>query len=186
MSTSPTIAREPIKVIADVLQRELELQPNQVMLGYEKFNIPESNLGLYIDLVYLGGKVISNANYSVDSGESMDEVQEALMLHTIQIDLLSFDASARVRKEEIAMALGSIYAQSQMDQHSMQISRQPTPFVDAASLEETKMLNRFTTTILVTALHRKVKAAPFFDSFPAALLTGQDNVKFTPMPAPEA
>lgn len=157
--------REPILVVADVIQQELGLKPNLVMLKYEKYNIPNVN-GLFIALAYIGAStVIANVNEVVPSADGMLERQSVTMLYVIQIDAMSFNAEARLRKEEIPMALASVFAEQQMELHTMQFARKPSPLIDASSLEETKLLNRFTTTIAVTAMRQKEKAVGYFDTF---------------------
>lgn len=172
--------REPILVVADVLQQGLGLAADAVVLAYEKNLIPKAS-GLYVSLDYVGpSKCIANVNEVDEAG---NEVQSSSFSHLIQMDLLSYDASARRRKEEAAMALASIYAVQQMDAYSMSISRNPSPWLDASSLEPTKRLNRFVSTLVVFAVHRKVIAdAPVFASFPGALTTGGPLTPFTPAP----
>lgn len=156
------ITREPILIIGDIIKRELELSSGAVMLYYEKFDIV-TDPGLYVTLSYVSGKAIGNNNY-FDS-INLTEVQEVAMNHIIQIDLMSFDASARTRKEEVIMALRSMASQNAQDQYGIQIARIPSEFVNASSLEATKILNRFTMSIVVKSLYRKTKAAAFYDTF---------------------
>ncbi len=156
------IDREPIKVVADILKHEMDLADGQIMLDYEKINIlPDP--GLYVAVSYLGGKAIGNNNY-FDS-DSVKEIQEVAMQEIVQIDILSFDASARTRKEEVIMALRSVYSQNAQDANSMQIARIPGDFQNASSLEETKILNRFTMTITIKAIYRKEKDVEYYDKF---------------------
>lgn len=162
MTTMITPLIEPIKVIANILQNELDIKDGNIMLGFEKWNIP-STPGLYVSLIYIGGQAIGNNNY-FDSADNTEH-QEVSMHHVIQIDALSFDSSARARKEEIFQALRSLYAQQQAEKNIMQIARIPSNFIDVSNVEATKMLNRFTTTISVTALHTKVKAADYYNTF---------------------
>lgn len=155
---------EPIKVIGDILTSELSLPVGQVMFGYERFDIPQTN-GLYIALYSIGGKAIANNNYF--DGNTLMETQQVTILEQIQIDIMSFDPSARMRKEEVYQALRGIFAEQAMEANQMQIARMPSAFIDAASFEETKFLNRFTMTIAVTAMFTKVKAATsYYDQFP--------------------
>jgi hypothetical protein len=164
-----TIAVEPILVVADILKSEMGLEDGQVMLAYEKFDIDPDG-GLYIALSYLGpGQVIGSVNRAVPTADGMDEQQSAAILHTIQIDLMSFDSSARLRHPEVALAIGSIYAEQQMEANNLQIARQPTPFIDASSAEPTKILNRFVTDVRVSALWSKTKAAPYYTDFSRAV-----------------
>lgn len=165
MSTIPTtITREPIKVIANIIQTELGLGDGFVMLDYEKNFIPTTQ-GLYVALAYGDEHPIGNNNYSVPVPEGMTEIQEVSMLHEVVIDALSFNEEARVRKEEIIAALNSVYSQGAQQSNLMSIARIPRGFVNASSLEETKRLNRFVITVTVTALHRKVKPVSYYDQF---------------------
>lgn len=176
-----TGVREPILVVADILQNGLGLAGDAVVLAYEKNVIPRTT-GLYVSLDYVGpAKCICSANDFDPDTDS--EIQSATFSHLIQADLLSYDASARRRKEEAAMALGSIYAVQQMERYTMQIARNPSPFIDASSAEPTKRLNRFITTVQVFAVHRKVVPnAPFFDTFAGQITEGGPLVPFTPAP----
>jgi hypothetical protein len=160
--TTPIIAREPVLIIADLLQSELGLSDSAVMLSYEKINI-STDPGLYIVLDYVSGKAIGNNNY-FDS-DAIKEVQQVAMNHLIQIDLMSFDDSARTRKEEVIMALRSIAAQQAQDANAMQIARIPGEFINTASLENTKFLNRFTMTIVVKSIYTKTKTPQYYDTF---------------------
>ncbi len=173
--------REPILVVADILQRGLGLADDAVVLAYEKNIIPKFN-GLYVSLDYVGpAKCIGNVN-DVDPVND-DEIQSCTYSHLIQMDLLSYDASARRRFAEATMAIASIYAVQQMDKYSMSIARNPSAFIDASSLEPTKRLNRFISTLVVFAVHRKVvTAVPVYTSFPAGLTTGRPITPFMPAP----
>lgn len=160
--TTALIAREPIKVIADILKNELNLVDGQIMLDYSKINILEDP-GLYVALSYLGGKAIGNNNYF--DPNALTEIQEVAMNEIIQIDLMSFDNAARLRKEEVIMALRSVYSQQAQEAQLMQVARIPGDFVNASDFEETKWLNRFTMTIVVKALYRKEKDVDYYDKF---------------------
>jgi hypothetical protein len=174
---SPTTSsKEPIKVVADILQAELELPDGQVMLGDEKWDIP-AEMGLYLALRHVTpGRCVGVSNYF--DPEQNQEVQEVSMLHSVSIDLMSYDASARIRKEEVIMALGSMSAELAMVQNRVKIARQPSPFVDVSDVEPSGRLKRYTTTVMVNALHRKVKQADYIDKYP-------DGAPFTtPAPSP--
>lgn len=163
--SQPPVFIEPIKVVADILQEEMGLAKGQIMLAYQQYEIPKTP-GLYVVLDYLSSKPISASNAVVPTNTGMDEQQSVTMRHEIQIDILSFDSSARTRKEEVLMALSSVYSQQQQQANSLQIARLSQAFINTASLEETKYLNRFTISIAVTALHSKLKGtADYYDDF---------------------
>lgn len=158
-----TTAIEPIKVVADIIQTELSLPVGAVMVVNQRWVIPQ-NQDLYVALAYVGpARTIGNTN-RFDS-EANAEVQEISKAHMIQIDIMSFGDAARTRKEEVEMALLSMYSQYQQGKNLIKIARQPGPPVDASTLEATGRLNRFLMTVMVNALHRKVKAAEFYDKF---------------------
>lgn len=171
--------REPILVVADILQNGLGLADDAVVLAYEKNIIPKVS-GLYVSLDYVGpAKCIANVN-ELDP-ENDDQIQSCTYAHMIQMDLLSYDASARRRFTEATMSIASIYAVQQMEKYAMSINRNPSPWVDASSLEPTKRLNRFISTLVVFAVHRKViPSAPVFIAFPGGLTTGGPITPFTP------
>lgn len=160
--------REPVKVIGDILKSELGLGDGTIMLTNQRWGIPQTQ-GMFIALGYISGKAIANNNYAEDAGAGMNEVQEVVMHHLIQIDAMSFNEEARVRLPEIIQALRSIAAESAMAENTLQLARMPGDFTNVSTLEETGMLNRFTMTIAVTSLHRKTKALPaFYDTFDPA------------------
>lgn len=172
------MSREAVKVIGDILASELDLRTTgetaQIMLTNERFNIPPTN-ELYIALSYISGKPIANNNYF--DGNTAIETQAVVMLYQIQIDIMSFDATARTRKEEVYQALRSIFAQAQMETNNMQVARMPLAFTDASSLEESKMLNRYTMTIAVSALLIKQKSVDStFDAFPFDFIENDGTV----------
>lgn len=165
ITRQPPVFVEPIKVVADILQKEMLLAKGQIMLAYQQYEIPKVP-GLYVALDYLSSKPISANNTILPSPTGMDEIQSVTMRHIIQIDILSFNSEARTRKEEILMALSSVYSQAQQAANSLQIARLSSEFTNTASLEDTKILNRFTISIAVTAVHNKIKGtADYYDDF---------------------
>jgi len=156
-------SREPIKVLADILKAEMLLEDGQLMLGLENWTIP-ANTGLYIALFYGADSVVGAMSEFDDALNT--EIQSVAMLHTIHIDAMSFDESARLRKEEIIMALNSIFSNRHVSANLMQINSLPQSFTPLEELEETKQLNKFRITFSMNALHQKVKAVDYYDTFP--------------------
>lgn len=158
--------REPIKVLGDVLKSEMGIIDAQIMLGLENYRIPKTR-GLYVALLYGIPHPIGSNNRTEDIPGSMLEIQEVAMMHEIVIEAMSFNDEARLRKEEILQALGSIAAQNAMDLYGMKIYNLPVSFLPVPSLETTKQLNRFHLTFNMNALHVKTKVVPFYETFPA-------------------
>lgn len=157
--------REPIKVIADILAAELAIPEGRIMLSNEEWDI-EPTPGLYVALSDVAEKILASNNYPVvDDADDLFETQEVVALHDIQIDLMSFDDSARTQKEQVVAALHSVTAQQAMESNLMQVARIPSGFTNTSSLEESKWLNRYTVTVSVQALHQFVKTPPYYDTF---------------------
>lgn len=147
-----------------ILQAEMGLEDGQIMLGLENWQIPK-NTGLYVSLLYGPDQVVGNNNYNgLNALGAFTEIQDAVMLHQIDIDIMSFDSSARLRKEAVLWALQSYTAQSLMEAYQMRLASTPGAFIPVQTMEETKQLNRFHITIAVNAVHRNVKMTPFYDS----------------------
>lgn len=165
--TAPT--KEAAKIIADILVAQLGLLPGHIMLTNQKWFIPEDQ-GLYVAIGYVSGKVQGQNNYSVPTGGGMTEIQQISMLYEISIDLMSYDDSARVKKELAYMGLMSVASQQIQELHNVQVARQPTPFQDISMLEESGRLNRYQALIAVTQLiTNNVAGIPYYSDFSRAV-----------------
>jgi hypothetical protein len=156
--------REPVKVLADVIQEELELDDAHIVLTNEKWPIPPDE-GIYVAIGTMSVKVVGNNNFLRPIVGDAEEVRQIVVDELVQIDVMSFNSDARIRKEEILMALASQVCLRAQAEYQFQIARVPTGFVNASSLEETKILNRFTTTIVIKSIRTKVKTAEYYDQF---------------------
>lgn len=159
------MSREVVKIIADILTAEMNLTPGQIMLSDENYEIPTTE-GLYIAVSYVSSKPIGVTNTMTPDGHGgMTEIQEAAFDHQVQLDVMSFNDDARTRREEVLLALGSNASQFIQEQNLIQISRHCTPFQDLSTVEETRILKRYTTTVRVKALARKTKTGLYYDTF---------------------
>lgn len=169
------VYREPVKIIRDIIKHEMDLTDQQILPSNQKFKINSNMLFLYIS--YVGpSKIINRSSELVDvAGGGVAELSSVKMLFQIQIDILSYNDPeggnpARQRKEEIAMAMGSIYAQQIQEQYNVQISKNLAPFVDTSYLEETAMMTRYTTTIMLeTVLQKQKITEEYYSDFSKAV-----------------
>lgn len=151
---SDFVYREPGKIVQDVIQSELDLDDGQVMFTNQKYEIPTD--GLFIVVSYVGpSKVIASNSDWVDNGAGLIERQTVNVDHWLQIDIMSFGDEARTRKEEVMMAVQSIYSEQQQELYSMNIARHPGAFMDTSFLEGTKIITRYTTTLRTKSVLRK-------------------------------
>ncbi len=172
-----TLTREVAKIVADILQVEMVLDESHCLLGNQKWDIPADKL-LFVVVFDKAGPSFGAANY-LDTDETSDtygkEIQQSSVLHDVTVEIMSFDADARLRKEEVGMALASMYAQQQAEEYGIQIGRAQAP-VDASDAEPTGTLQRFVIRTNITALHQKVKNPPtgtdYFNKFNGATVDG--------------
>ena len=166
------INREPLKVVAQIIQEQLGLDVFHVIDATEKFDIPVDQ-GLFVVLFDEGPSIISRSNWFDPSTNS--EVQTHTMLHPIRIEICSFNHEARQRKEEVALALDSIYAQQLMEQYQCQVSSMTGKFQDASAAEPSSFLKRYSTVVNVMAIHGKVQPVDYFDKFNGATVAQTVN-----------
>ena len=167
-NTPTTTTVEPIVSIANILQYRMNLNNNQIILNYQKNQIPPD--GLYLTLNYSGPDEAIASQATFDSS-TQTEINEAVYSHNINIQIMSLspDNSARIRKEEIPLALRSNYAKQIADKNLLGISWLPSDILDISYFDETAFLNRFSMNIVVYALHRLVVDSDSFDSFPVSI-----------------
>lgn len=158
---------DPRKVLATIIKDELELDDQHVLLKNQKWKIP-NDPGLYVVLGYISGKPVGNNNYGEPILGGMNEVQEVTINALVQIDAMGFkDELIAPRLPEILAALASVRAKQLMGEKFMSIGRiPPAGFLNVSHLEETAMLNRYTITVAMTYLYRKVKSVEYYDQFP--------------------
>ena len=157
---------EPIKVLVALLLAELDLQPEQVTLYNQKFDIP-SDERLYLSLSVLGAKDFAVRNkWENDpiSGELV-EVQGINRQQLISVMAYSRSSAARERSWEIPLVFSSVRAEQAMEVHAFSIGRLPTSMNDVSDTEGTSRLNRYSLTFALQSRYEKVKPVPFYDQF---------------------
>lgn len=151
-----------LTVICDIIHHELSLTSGNVMVYNQSIQAPTTK-GLFVVVGYLGGKAIGNVNDVTDQSIGLKETQSISMSEMIQLDVMSIDSSARLRKEEIIMAFHSDYAQKAMETNRIQIARIPMQFNDVSGVEGVAMLTRFVMTLNVLAVYTKNKVIEYYD-----------------------
>lgn len=159
--------RHPLDVLVDILSAEMTLASGRVMQENQRFPISLEE-GVYIFLRDVSPKAIASKNWlETIALNTVEEVQQTSMVSLVQIDIMSADYSAVERKEEVLMALNSIYAERQMEENNMQISKIPQSFANASELEGTSRMNRFSATMAVAWMKTKRKAlTDWYDTIP--------------------
>lgn len=157
---------EIIKVVADIIQSEMELGNDRVYLYNQKWRIPPDE-GLFVVVGFLGAKAFgAKTEYENDPvTQELVEVQSVNQQETYTVDLFSRDSSARQRKQEVILALNSTFAQQMQEENTFKIANLPSTFNDVSALEATAILNRYQLVFNALVVYRKVKNVQFYDSF---------------------
>ncbi len=157
---------EIIKVIADVIQAEMELPNNRVYLYNQKWVIPPDQ-NLFVVVGFISAKPFGvRGGYANDPiTNELVEVQSLNQQETYSIDVISRDSSARQRKQEVILALNSTRMQQAMEQYNFKIGNLPTSFLDVSAVEAAALLNRYRLAFNALVIYRKTKSTEYYDSF---------------------
>lgn len=169
-------APETIELIAGLITDEMGLADGICQIYNQRRKLPAVR-GFFIDVAIVGQRFHAVAKQYVDDATQIDltEEQRANAQEVIQIDIFSFDDSARLQKVNILFALTGTAAQQLSERWAMKIARLPSSFVDASEVQASKRLNRFAITFNVLRGYARQKAAPTFTEFsiPPKIITNQ-------------
>ena len=164
MSEAPRQTYETMKVLAGLLQQELDLPPGRVALYNQPWEIPTYE-GLLVEISFLGSKPFGVTSHMESRDDALVEVQEQITQEVIGITLYSKGPAARERKHEIVFALQSVAAQQLSERYSFRWGYLPTSFTDASETEGAGRLNKYATTFNVLRIHTKEHVIQYFDKF---------------------
>ena len=164
--------------IRDIIVKEMKLDPERVNIFNQAWKIPTYE-GLFI-LVDSKGSPKTIANRSAQSniyGVGYSEVQSVNTQEIISINIMSRDNEAVLRKEEILMAINSIYAQQVQEENSFRIAN-ISPITNLSDLEGSAVLTRFEVSLVVFSWFYKTKTVDYYDSFTGQVKTEELTVDF--------
>lgn len=155
--------REPVKIIADILSREMNIPEERIFIYNDGRPLPKDE-EIYI-VLYVTSRPPYGAKTSYkDNDGILEEVQTLNVRENIIASIVSKDTTARTRSYEVLMALSSTYAQQVQEKYGCHISM-IAPVRDMSFLEETARLNRFDTEVTILTVYEKVKPVDYYDSF---------------------
>lgn len=165
VATSKILVGSPLLLFCEIIQKEMNLIPGRVYLWDQKIFQPTDS-GLYIAVSELSCKPFSNVTRTnPNSGDIV--TQSVNMMTTLDIDAISRGPEARDRKEEIILALGSIYAEQQQEGNSFFIGKLPpgAKFTNLSMIDGAAIPYRYKISINIQYTVTKSKAVDYFDSF---------------------
>lgn len=171
-ATGQILVALPLMLFCEILQQELGLSPGRVYLWDQKINEP-NDAGLFIAISVPRCKPFS-ANASIDgSGAGLNSIQSVNMMAQLDIDIISRGPEARDRKEEVILALSSVYAEQQQERNSFFIGKLPagSQFVNLSNIDGAAIPYRYKISVNMQYFVKKTQAVPYFDTFEDAQVT---------------
>lgn len=164
---------EYTKVILDILEHELDLAPanpastdpneRRVFLWNQNFILPPYD-HMFVIVKENPGRTIHN-KFKFTNDTPPKQIQEVLMQKEVIVDVLSRNAQARQRKEEVLLALSSYYSQDAQEKNGFKIFSHPSAFVDISEVEGAGKLFRFQTRFVCNVKYSKTKSVDYYDKF---------------------
>jgi len=153
---------EPIKAIRDIIQHEMILDDTQIVVVNQKYNIPKFE-GIFIALGVVEEKFAIVKTWFDHT--TTTEWFEGQVITSIQIDIMSRNEEARLRRFETLVCLHGIYGQNMVEANALKIARMPTTFVSLEDTEDVARMNRYSFTISVNSLYSQSKTGIYYDKF---------------------
>lgn len=160
----------PLERFCDIIRTEMDLEDDQVYLWDQKIK-PLPDQRLYVTVGVASVKPFSNTRNLVPNGSVLNEVLSTNVKATLSIDITSRGPDARDRKEEVVLALNSIYSQQQQEAFGFYIAPISTSFTNLSVLDGAAIPYRFNISVALQYKVTKTKAVPFYDTFTDTVTT---------------
>lgn len=161
----------PLLLFCEILQQQLGLPVGRVFIWDQKIFQP-TDAGLYIAVSVPRCKPFSN-NIKPASNSWTASVQDTNFMATLDINAISRDTSALNRKEEILLALNSVYAQKQQEGNSFLIGRisPNSQFLNLSMVDGAAIPYRYQISINIQYVVSKTEPVDYYDTFQGEQLT---------------
>jgi hypothetical protein len=163
--------RDPIKILADIIQNQMALEDEQVLVYNQKWDL-RPNYDLFVSVAVAGpsSPIGNTRRYVATEQGGLKEVQKLHTYEPFNIEIFSRDASALKRRNDLLLALGSTFSQQQQEKYGMRIDTIGS-LQDLSSLEGTAILNRYRQSIGVYYTCTKEADVDYFNRFRLKLFT---------------
>lgn len=169
-ATATIMVSTPLELVCNVLQQGMGLENGQVYLWDQKIFIPTDSR-LYVAVSLIAPRCFANNSSPNPITGGLSQVQSANFSAMLDIDILSRGPEARVRKEEVLLALNSQYSEQLQNANGFRIFNVPTSFVNLSEEDGAAIPYRFKITVAVQYFVSSVKAAQYFDTFSTPVIS---------------
>lgn len=172
IATTPMLIDYPLSLVCDIIQTAMGLSNGQVYLWDQKINIPVDSR-LYVAVGMLSCKPFGNKSKFASNGGGLSATQSVNMLATLSIDILSRGPAARDMKEQVLLALSSVYAEQQMELNSFFVAPLSTNFVNISSIDGAAIPYRYNISVNLQYFSTITTSVPFYDTFNPVQVTDE-------------
>lgn len=169
-ATARILVGTPLTLFCEIIQQEMSLTDGRVYLWDQKLMQP-SDFDLYIAVSVASAKPFGNSNRYQTDGGGLDAYQYVSMYNLLNLDIISRGPAARDRKEEVILALNSIYAQQQQDANSFYIGKLSTNFINLSEIDGAAIPYRYRISVAMQYAYVKIKPSQYFDTFAFDVVT---------------
>jgi hypothetical protein len=165
-ATAQILVGTPLLLLCEIIQNQLGLANGRVYLWDQKIQQPQDS-GLYVAVSVPSCKPFANVNEFQSLLGGAESNQYVSMQATVDLDIISRGPEARDRKEEVVMALGSLYAQQQQEANSFFIGKLPPDgrFLNLSTIDGAAIPYRYKISFYMQYVFTKGSAAPYIDTF---------------------
>lgn len=146
-------------ILADIITVCLEMNPKRVVVYGGNYKAPKDS-DLYIVIKTRKSTPIGSKNVFNES--TYEENQWLSSFVNLEIELTSKNRQAYERKEEIPMALKSVYSIQQQERYGFKLFR-TRDIIDLTFIEGASSLYRFMIPVVATSLKNKNTSVEYFD-----------------------
>lgn len=155
------MTKQPIEILADIIQWEMGLSDSDVIISNSGVHVP-NNKGILIVISLAPVKVISSI--SLFDHSLNKEKKEASILQFFDINILSADSTAQDRKEEVLLSITSFSALKKGEEEGFRLVRFGD-ILDLSEIEGDRSLNRYKTSCGMYFKKVIIKDTEVFDKF---------------------
>jgi hypothetical protein len=170
-ATAEIMICTPLELVCDIIQTQMGLAQGRVYLYEQKINEPGDS-GLFIAIGILACKPFGNNRKIVaNSATGMNQIQVVNMWANLTIDIISRGPDARDKKEQVLLALKSLYAQQQQELNSFFVAPISSSFQNLSQLDGAAIPYRFQIGAVIQYAVKQITSVPYFDSFSQPVVT---------------
>lgn len=151
----------PLKLLCEILRRQMVLTEDQVYIFDQKIDIPTDSR------LYIAVGVLTPRPYAIKTvlNPAGEQVQTGLFNAVVDINILSRSMDALMRKEEILFALNSFYSQRQQEFNQFSIARFSHGFVNLSSVDGAAIPYRYAVSVNMQYAVMTVGETDFYSTF---------------------